>query len=81
MEKFKKYATIGLFLLLIFGLLILHIALPDQELSYSERRKLETFPKATLLSIKDGSFLTVFYARPNGQKPAVILQQKWRMEK
>ncbi len=56
MEKFKKYATIGLFLLLIFGLLILHIALPDQELSYSERRKLETFPKATLLSIKDGSF-------------------------
>ena len=37
MEKFKKYATIGLFLLLIFGLLILHIALPDQELSYSER--------------------------------------------
>lgn len=30
--------------------------------------------------LKDGSFLTVFYAHPE-EGPAVILQQKWRLEK
>ena len=33
------------------------------------------------ITLKDGSFLTVFYARPDGQEPAEILQQKWRIEK
>lgn len=33
------------------------------------------------ITLKDGSFLTVFYARPHGQEPAEILQQKWRIEK
>jgi len=32
------------------------------------------------VELKDGSLLTVFYAHLEPDAPAVILQQKWRME-
>ena len=33
------------------------------------------------VELKDGSFLTVFYAHPEEDAPAVVMQQKWRIEK
>ncbi len=33
------------------------------------------------VELKDGSFLTVFYAHPEEDAPAVIMQQKWKLEK
>jgi len=32
------------------------------------------------VELRDGSLLTVFYAHPTADAPAVILQQKWRMK-
>ena len=32
------------------------------------------------VELKDGSFLTVFYAHPEEDAPAVIMQQKWKIE-
>ena len=34
----------------------------------------------TTVELKDGSFITVFYAHPEEDEPAVILQQNWRIE-
>lgn len=33
------------------------------------------------VELTDGSFLTVYYAHPEEDAPAVIMQQKWRLEK
>ena len=33
------------------------------------------------VELEDGSILTVFYAHPNENEPAVIMQQKWSFEK
>ncbi len=33
------------------------------------------------VELSDGSILTVFYARPENDFPAIIMQQKWRFEK
>ena len=33
------------------------------------------------IELDDGSLLTVFYAKPEANKPAIIMQQKWRIEK
>ena len=32
------------------------------------------------VELSDGSLLTVFYAHPAADQPAVIMQQKWRIE-
>ena len=32
------------------------------------------------VELKDGSLLTVFYAHETADSPAVIMQQKWRLE-
>lgn len=34
----------------------------------------------TTVELKDGTFLTVFYAAPEQGKPPVVMQQKWRLE-
>ena len=36
---------------------------------------------ASTVELKDGSLVTVFYAKPSADSPAVIMQQKWRFEK
>ena len=54
--KVRNILTSGAFSLVIFGFALLHVALPDAELSVSERRKLESFPKLTVQSVMDGSF-------------------------
>ena len=35
----------------------------------------------TTVELNDGSMITVFYAHPKENEPAVIMQQKWRFEK
>ena len=32
------------------------------------------------VELSDGSLLTIFYAHPAEGQPAVIMQQKWRIE-
>lgn len=56
MKNFKVKAVIAVFLLIVFGLTALHIALPDGALSYSERRALQQLPTVTLDKILDGDF-------------------------
>ena len=46
----KDKITTFLFLIIIFGFGIFHIALPDNEISSTERRKLSSFPKFELTS-------------------------------
>lgn len=46
----KDKITTILFLIVIYGLGIAHILLPDQEISNTERRKLSLFPEFTLTS-------------------------------
>ena len=50
----------------------------DHELYRNEVSYDLGYPSTVELS--DGSLLTVFYARPEKNSPAVILQQKWRLE-
>ena len=47
----------GLFVVLIFGLAILNVCLPDQDYSVSEKRSLAKFPHLSLSSLADGSFM------------------------
>lgn len=56
MERFSQKLLVGGFLLLLFGLLLAHLLLPDAEFSYSERRRLAEAPELTLASVRDGSF-------------------------
>jgi hypothetical protein len=35
----------------------------------------------TTVELNDGSMITVFYAHPSENEPAVIMQQKWSFEK
>ncbi len=54
--KLRNILTSGVFALVILVFALLHLLLPDKELSVSERRKLETFPKLTVQSVMNGSF-------------------------
>ena len=47
----------GLFVVLIFGLAILNVCLPDQDYSVSEKRSLAKFPHLSLSALADGSFM------------------------
>lgn len=58
MERFSQKFLVGGFLAILFGLLMLHLILPDAEASVSERRKLAKPPQLTLESVRDGTFFT-----------------------
>ena len=58
MERFSQKFLVGGFLAILFGLLMLHLILPDAEASVSERRKLAKPPQLTLESVRDGAFFT-----------------------
>lgn len=45
-----------LFMVVIFGMIILGILLPDKEISVSERRKLASFPKFELIEVFNGNY-------------------------
>ncbi|MBR7143074.1 MAG: hypothetical protein IKD06_06015 [Clostridia bacterium] len=60
MEKMKNWATIAVFALLIFGLVIAHVIIPDATHSLSERRELSKFPAITADSVFSGDWGTDF---------------------
>lgn len=56
MKKIKTSITIVLFYLVLAGLAISTIVIPDAGVSYKERRKLRSFPVLSLKTISSGSF-------------------------
>lgn len=54
--KLRNILTSAAFALVLFLFAGLHILLPDEDVSVSERRKLELLPKLTVASVMDGSF-------------------------
>ena len=57
MEKFReRFLAVG-FLTILFGLLLLHLLLPDAAVSYSERRKLAVPPEASADNLLSGKYL------------------------
>ena len=59
-DKLKNIIVSILFLGLIIGLMFINIFTKDNEISISERRKLEQFPKLTLTTLLDKSFFEKF---------------------
>ena len=59
-DKIKNIIVSILFLGLIIGLMFINIFTKDNEISISERRKLEQFPKLTLTTLLDKSFFEKF---------------------
>lgn len=56
MRDIKKYAVIAVFALVIFGMAITQLILPDQTLSNSERRKLTQAPAFSLEDVFSGKY-------------------------
>ena len=70
----KKGAIISIFMiwffcLIIFGMSGLHVLTDDKNFSDSENRVLGTFPKLTVSSISDGSFMRDFETYLTDQFP------------
>lgn len=56
----KNKILIGSFCTIVFGFFLLNIFTKDLDISYSERRKLQTFPKVTIDNLLDSSFFDKF---------------------
>ncbi|MBQ3010869.1 MAG: hypothetical protein IJD81_06725, partial [Oscillospiraceae bacterium] len=54
--KLRQYLTSAAFVLMIFLFAAAHLLLPDRDVSVSERRPLDQFPKFTFQSVMNGSF-------------------------
>ena len=59
-DKIKNIIVSVVFLVLIIGIMFINIFTKDNEISISERRKLEQFPKLTLTTLLDKSFFEKF---------------------
>lgn len=57
-NKLKDILAPSIFILIIFTFAILGVVLKDKDVSYSERRKYDKFPKITFEDLTDGSFFT-----------------------
>ena len=56
MNKLKAKLICGIFFLLIFGIAIFHIVLPDADVSTAERRKLDQLPKFSVSAVLSGQY-------------------------
>ena len=56
MARFRQWFLVCGFLAILFGLLLLHVLLPDAAVSYTERRKLAKAPALSGESLLDGTF-------------------------
>ena len=56
----KNKIMVILFLVIIYGFFFLNIIIPDKDVSNSERRKLEKFPKITIDSLLNKDFMEKF---------------------
>ena len=77
-EKLYKGLGITAFILLLL-VLLLHILLPDQTYSETEKRSLQTFPKLSLASLTDGSLTDNLDSYAADQFPERNLLMKIRM--
>ncbi len=68
-SKIKNIVISIGFIALIFGYLIVGAVSPDNEISYSERRKLKQFPVLSFETIADGSFFGNFEKYALDQAP------------
>ncbi len=68
-NKIKSIVTCCVFFAMIAGFMIYSIALPDTDLSKSERRKLEKFPEFSVKKVMDGSYLNKFEKYAQEQFP------------
>lgn len=59
-DKLKNMTVSLVFILLIIGMFIVNMVKEDTEISVSERRKLEQFPKLTFANITSGKFFEKF---------------------
>ena len=59
-NKIRDISVALVFLAWIFGFMIFGMILPDKDVSYSERRKLKTFPEIKRETLLDGSFMSDF---------------------
>ena len=57
MNNLKHKLICGVFFLLIFGIAIFHIVLPDADVSTSERRKLEQLPDFSISAVLSGKYM------------------------
>ena len=53
MARFRQWFLVCGFLAILFGLLLLHVLLPDAAVSYTERRKLAQAPALSGESLLD----------------------------
>ena len=56
MEKLTQRLTIAVFALVLVGLMVLHLVLPDGLISRAERRKLQQFPEVTTDALLSAEF-------------------------
>lgn len=56
----KNKVLVVVFLIIIYGFFILNILVPDLDISTSERRNLQNFPKLSFTSILNGNFTDEF---------------------
>ncbi len=70
MNWWKKYATGCLCLFVLIAGLMLHIVIPDQELSEAERRRLDTPPAISVENVIKGTFMADAESYLQDQFPA-----------
>ncbi len=58
MKKLKETLTVGVLAVTLVGGMVLHLALPDKDVSKSERRKLDQLPKLTSSALLKGTYAT-----------------------
>jgi len=59
-NRIKNITAVSLFIIIIFGFMIGNIVMPDNEISYSERRTLARFPDFSRQEILQGVFFSKF---------------------
>ena len=59
-NRIKNITAVSLFIIIIFGFMIGNIVMPDNEISYSERRTLARFPDFSGQEILQGVFFSKF---------------------
>jgi len=74
MEKLKNRLLIGTFLVFIFGISMLNIITPDQDISEVENRPLQQFPTFTWQRLKNGRFMADFETYKTDQ---FMMKQHW----
>ena len=69
MNRKKDLIVSAVFCLILGAFFVFHIALPDEEVSASERRRTQQFPEISVSSLMNGRFMSEFEKYLNDQFP------------